>query len=97
MSTKKEKTNNFINVKLFLPEAKSPYAIALYPTETLSSSLKNFCLMENFHLKKKKYFFYLKKEDKILKKLNQDTKIVDLKLQENDEILISYDAGLKIF
>ena len=80
---------------MFLPEEKSPYAIALYPTETLSSSLKNLRLKENFHLKRG-YFFYLKKEDKILNKLDEDTKIVDLKLQENDEILISYDAGLKI-
>ena len=53
-------------------------------------------MLQNKITLNKKYFLYLKRNNKIIGKLNKQKKLCDLKLEINDEILVSYDE-FKIF
>ena len=69
--------------------------VVWYENQVLDSIFKNFVLQNKISLNKK-YFFYLKRNNKIIEKLTRQKKLLDLNLEKNDEILVSYDE-FKLF
>ena len=59
-------------------------------------SIINDFLKQNKISLNKEYFLYLKRDNKIMKKLNKLKRIFDLKIMQYDEILVSYEE-FKIF
>ena len=59
-------------------------------------SIINDFLKQNKISLNKEYFLYLKRDNKIMKKLNKLKRVFDLKIMQYDEILVSYEE-FKIF
>ena len=82
-----------LDIKTLFPFIKRN--LILNENQVLESALKDFLRQNNISLKKK-YFLYLKRNNKIIEKLEKQKKLFDLKLEKYDEILVSYDE-FKIF
>jgi len=65
-------------------------SVSWYYNQKLETIFKNFLRTNNIQLKGK-YFLYLKRNGKILKRLKIGNKISHLKLESNDEIIVSYE------
>ena len=63
--------------------------------KVLDSIINDFLKQNKISLKKE-YFLYLKRDNKIMKKLNKLKTVYDLKIMQYDEILVSYEE-FKIF
>ena len=81
------------DIKTLFPFLKKK--VVWYENQVLDSILKDFLKQNKISLNKK-YFLYLKRNNKIIEKLTKQKKLLDLKLEKNDEILVSYDE-FKIF
>ena len=89
--------NKTITLKVSFPhklgniEVSKTENIVFYLNQTLLRGFRNFLLSQkDIHLKNG-YFFYLKRNNKIIKELSTDTKIAELELENLDTIIISYD------
>ena len=75
-----------IDIKLLFPLDKKN--LICKENQVLDSIVNSFLNQNKIPLKKK-YFLYLKRNNQIIRKLNKQKKIYDLKLRECDEIIIS--------
>ena len=84
-----------INVKIILPGIFGyRESISLYYNQTLNKQFKSFLLKNSVKLKAG-YYFYLKKEEKILKSLPKNKTVKELNLHPNDIILVTYEKQIK--
>ncbi len=81
------------DIKTLFPFLKKK--VVWYENQVLDSVLKYFLNQSKISLNKK-YFLYLKRNNKVIEKLDKQKKLFDLKLEKYDEILVSYDE-FKIF
>ena len=64
--------------------------ILLDRNQSLSEGLKNFLLAKGESRMGQDHYYYLQRGNKIIKELPKDTKIYDLDINDNDEIILSY-------
>jgi hypothetical protein len=69
--------------------------VVCYENQILESIFNDFLRQNKISLNKN-YFLYLKRKNKIMRKLNKQKQIYDLKLKQFDEILVSNEE-FKIF
>ena len=82
------------NIKKLFPIDKMN--VVLSNENNVLDSIINDFLKQNKISLNKEYFLYLKRDNKIMKKLNKLKRVFDLKIMQYDEILVSYEE-FKIF
>ena len=93
----KIETNKPIKIIFFYPldfsimqKTLQKEQILLYRNQSLSEGLKNFLCAKGESRLRQNHYYYLQRRNKIIKELPKDKKIYDLDINDNDEVILSY-------